>query len=316
MQNFVKFILKGVCVMSEKKYTTQEIQKVATQIRKQILGITLKTGGCYLAQACSSAEVVASLYTDIMNIGPSEAPWEAIPFPGVPGPDNMDYPKGSAYNGSITPENDRLFVSCCHYASVIYAALSAVERISPQWTEKFNVDGWNLEMIGAEHSPGFENTAGSLGQTVSIAAGTAHVRKMRGETGKNYVLMGDGEMQEGQTWECIQAASYYKLDNLVLVIDANGQQVEGAVEDQMNLEPLETRLEAFGAKAIVVDGHDVDAILAAAKTEHPDQPLALVCRTRGTTGVPVLEDRYPLLHFVRIKNDAERAAFQKTYDNM
>ena len=78
-------------------------------------------------------------------------------------------------------------------------------------------------------SPGFENTAGSLGQTISIAGGTAHARERRGDTGKCYVLLGDGELQEGQTWECIQAAGYYKLDNFIVVIDANDQQVEGRI---------------------------------------------------------------------------------------
>ena len=165
------------------RYTKAETQRIANSIRRQILGIALKTGGCYLAQACSSAEIIASLYTKVMNLGPSAGAWDAIPFPGVPGPDNMDYQHGSLYNGAPAPDKDRFFVSCCHYASVIYCALAATGRISPSALDKFNVDGWNMEMIGAEHSPGFENTAGSLGQTVSIAAGTAHARKMKGDTG-------------------------------------------------------------------------------------------------------------------------------------
>ena len=70
--------------MDKKIYSTEEVQSIANQIRKQILGIALKTGGCYLAQACSSAEIVASLYTNVMNLGPSEGLWEPIPFPGVP----------------------------------------------------------------------------------------------------------------------------------------------------------------------------------------------------------------------------------------
>ena len=168
----------------------------------------------------------------------------------------MDYQRGSAYHGLPAPDKDRFFVSGRHDASVIYCALAAVGRISPKALEKFNVDGWNMEMIGAEHSPGFENTAGSLGQTVSIAAGTAHARKMKGETGKVYCLMGDGELQEGQTWECVQTAGYYKLDNFVMVIDANGQQVEGAIEDQMTEEPLAARFESFGATCVTCDGHD------------------------------------------------------------
>ena len=90
--------------MSEKTYTKAETQTIANQIRKQILGIALKTGGCYLAQACSSAEIISSLYTQILNLGPSVGEWDAIPFPGVPGPDNMDYQRGSAYHGLPAPD--------------------------------------------------------------------------------------------------------------------------------------------------------------------------------------------------------------------
>lgn len=301
--------------MGERTYSTEETYKIANSIRKQILGIALRSGGCYLAQACSSAELVASMYTQILNLGPSEGLWDAIPFPGVPSKDNMNYPKGSAYHGAPAPDKDRFFVSCCHYASVIYCALVAIERLSPAALDKFNVDGWNMEMIGAEHSPGFENTAGSLGLTVSIAAGTAHARKRKGDTGLVYCMMGDGELQEGQLWECVQTAGFYKLDNFVMIIDANGQQVEGAIEDQMTEEPLLERFRAFGAEAVECNGHDVEAIKAACATPHKDKPLVVICRTRGTTGIPLLEKKWPFLHFVRIGAD-EKEAYQKIYDEL
>lgn len=293
----------------------EKIQKSANSIRKQILKITLERNGCYLAQACSSAEIVAALYMDIMNLGPSVGSWEPIPFPGVPGPDNMDYQRGSAYNGAPAPDKDRFFVSCCHYASVIYCALAAVERISPDCMDKFNVDGWNMEMIGAEHSPGFENTAGSLGQTISIAAGTAHARKMKGETGKVFCMLGDGELQEGQLWECMQTAGYYKLDNFIIVVDANEQQVEGAVEDQMSIQPITQRFTSFGAVCVSCNGHDIEALIEAANTEHKDKPLVIIAKTRGTTGIPPLEKRWPYLHFVGIGPD-ETEEFQKVYDSL
>lgn len=298
------------------KATVDEIQKTADSIRRQILKTALDKGGCYLAQACSSAELVASLYMEIMNLGPSAGEWEPIPFPGVPGPGNMNYQRGAAYHGVPAPDKDRFFVSCCHYASVIYCALAATGRISPDCMEKFNVDGWNMEMIGAEHSPGFENTAGSLGQTVSIAAGTAHARKMKGETGKVFCLLGDGELQEGQLWECIQSASYFKLDNFIVLVDANGQQVEGATDHQTNVEPMTDRFEAFGAVCVSCDGHDIQAVIdAASKTPHKDKPLVVIARTNGTTGIPPLQKRWPFLHFVRIKED-ERNEFIKIYEEL
>lgn len=298
-----------------KIYSIEESKKIANLIRKQILGISLNSGGCYLAQACSSAELISTLYTQILNLEPSIAKFEPIEFEGVPTPNNMNYQKGADYHGKVTPESDRFFVSCCHYASVIYSGLSAVGRLSPNWIEKFNVDGWNMEMIGAEHSPGFENTAGSLGQTVSIAGGTAHARKIKGETGKIYCMLGDGELQEGQLWECLQTASHYKLDNFIIVIDANGQQVEGAIEDQMTVEPLEMRFEAFGAKCITVDGHNIEEIIDAVNCEHTDKPLVVICKTRGTTGMTLLEKKWPLLHFVKI-DECDRAEFEKIYNEL
>lgn len=246
--------------------------------------------------------------------GPSVGSWEPIPFPGVPGPDNMDYQRGSSYNGAPAPDKDRFFVSCCHYASVIYAALAETGRISPDCMDKFNVDGWNMEMIGAEHSPGFENTAGSLGQTISIAGGTAHARKRRGDTGKCYVLLGDGELQEGQTWECIQAAGYYKLDNFIVVIDANDQQVEGRIEDQMTEEPLIDRFTSFGAVCVEANGHDIEDFCKACETPHEGKPLVVIARTHGWTGVKPLE-KPRSMHFIRIGAD-ERDEFQKIYDEM
>lgn len=301
--------------MPEKVYSKEEIQEVATRVRKNILRLTLERGGCYLGQACSSAEIFASLYTGILNLGPSLGCMDAIPFPGVPSPDNMDYPKGSLYHGAFQTDKDRFFVSPAHYASVVYCTLAETGRISHQAIEKFNVDGWNMEMIGAEHSPGFENTAGSLGQTISIACGTAHARKLKHETGRVFVLLSDGEIQEGQAWEAFQAASFYKLDNVVVFIDVNGQQLEGYTKDVMDIEPLAARLEAFGAKVMDVDGHDIQAMIDASKVEHEGKPLVVLCRTSAAHGIPLLEKRKPFLHFVRVGND-EMEDFKKFYDQM
>ena len=304
--------------MPDGKFTNEDIAKAANNVRKRILGLTIDRGGCYLAQACSSAEIVTTMYMNVLNLGPSLGNPDAQPFPGVPGPDNMDYPKGSLYNGydSKNPDysKDRFFVSCCHYASVIYCTLVEAGRMSERAIEKFNVDGWNMEMIGAEHSPGFENTAGSLGQTVSIAAGTAHAYKMKGHTGTIYCMLSDGELEEGQDYECFQAAAFYGLDNFVVVADINHQQLEGWTKDVMNIEPLADRFEAFGWKAVVVDGHDIEAIEKAAKTPHKGQPMVLLCQTEPDHGMPIISDQMPK-HFIRV-TDKTRDKFQEFYESM
>lgn len=300
--------------MAKHRYSNREIAVAATQIRKRILKFALERGGCYLTQACSSAEIVATLYMRILNIGPSIGNPEAQPFPGVPSPNNMDYPKGWFYNGEHAPERDRLFVSCCHYASVIYCALAATGRISESALDKFNVDGWNMEMIGAEHSPGFENTAGSLGQTVSTAAGVAHAYKLKNYAGRIFCILSDGELEEGQDWECFQTAAFYNLDNFIVIVDVNHQQLEGWTRDVMNIEPLEKRFEAFGWKALRINGHNINALTAASTTEHPDQPLVILCDTSPAQGIRTLDSIVPK-HFVTI-NEGNRSAFQAEYDRM
>lgn len=285
--------------MPDKKFSKEEIAQAATRVRKHILRLAIDRGGCYLTQACSSAEIVTSLYMNILNIGPSLGNPEAQPFPGVPGPDNMDYPKGALYNGEATPERDRLFVSCCHYASVIYCTLAECGRISQSAIDKFNVDGWNMEMIGAEHSPGFENTAGSLGQTVSIAAGTAHAYKLKGHKGRIFCMLSDGELQEGQDWECFEAASFFGLDNFIVYVDVNHQQLEGWTKDLMGLEPLEDRFRSFGWAVERINGHDLDELERVAQVPHPGKPLVVLCDTNPAQGIQPLESMVPK-HFVRI----------------
>ncbi len=301
--------------MSNQQYSDKEIQQAAQKVRKQVMKFTIERGGCYLGQACSSAEILACLYMRIMNLGESMGAKNAAPFPGVPGPDNMDYPKGSLYNGDFAPDTDRFFLSPAHYACVLYCTLEQCGRISHSAIEKFNVDGWNMEMIGAEHSPGFENSAGTLGQTLSIAAGTAHARKLKKEKGRVFVLLGDGELQEGQTWETFQAASFYGLDNLIVYIDANGHQVEGRTDTVMAMEPLADRFKAFGAAVVDIDGYDLKAMEKAAATEHVGKPLVVICRTSPTHGVPMLERREPFLHFVRFAGDEVEEA-KRFYETM
>ena len=291
--------------MGKKTYTNEEIQAAANAVRKQVLKFTIDRGGSYLGQACSAAETLTTLYMGVMQLGESEGNPDGIRFPGVPSATNMNYPRGSLYNGPTTGEYDRFFLSPAHYAGVLYATLAATGRLNWEAVERFNEDGWIFEMIGAEHSPGFETNAGSLAQTISVACGTAHARKIKGETGKIYCYMSDGELQEGQTWEAIQVASHYKLDNFTLVCDLNGQQIEGKTKDVMDIEPIKDRFEAFGAKAVEVDGHDIQAIKDAAATAHEGQPLVILCRTSPACGIPLMEKRQPFLHFIGFKNEEE-----------
>ena len=163
-----------------------ETRRVAQGIRRRVLEHTINSNGGYLSQACSSAEIFAALYTRMLKIGPSQAPLIPPSFSGVPGPKNLNPYTGYAYNGPKAPNLDRFFISPVQYALVLYATLVEVGRMAPEGLAMFNKDGSTVEMIGGEHSPGHEITAGSLGQALSQVVGISLARKMNGDTGRNW----------------------------------------------------------------------------------------------------------------------------------
>jgi len=289
----------------------KETQRVALGIRRRVLAHTLANNGGYLSQACSSAEILATLYTRVMHLGPSEAPLVARPFSGVPGPNNPHSFTGADYNGPRAPHFDRFIFSPVHYALVLYSALIEVGRLAENALDEFNRDGSTVELIGAEHSPGHEVTAGSLGQAISQAGGIALARKLRGETGRVWVFMSDGEFQEGQVWEAIAALAYHEIDGIGIYVDANGQCCDGAMDSVMNIEPLHDRLVAFGADVCLVDGHDVSALAAPATRPRVGKPLVVLANTDPCRGLGLLRARSPKLHYVRFKTAEEHRAYEQ-----
>ena len=286
----------------------QQTHEIAHAIRKRVFLHTMRHNGGYLSQACSAAEIVACLYQDLARLGPSIAPKIPAAFAGTPGKGNQNSFTGSGYHGEYHPEYDRLFISPAHYALIIYAALIEVGRMDEKALDHFNLDGGSVEMIGAEHSPGMEVTNGSLGQCLSIAAGVAFARKRKKDKGVVWVMMSDGELQEGQTWECFAAMHYHKLNNVKIIMDVNAQQCDGAMESVMSVGDPVARLQAFGATVCPVNGHDISAIQAAARTEHKTGPLVILAQTSPFQGMDYLEQRFPRLHYVRFTTSEEAVA--------
>jgi transketolase len=128
------------------------------------------------------------------------------------------------------------------------------------------------------------------------------------------VFLSDGELQEGQAWEAIAALRFHELDAVGIVVDANGQQCDGPIDAVMSVEPLAERLRAFGAAVCEVDGHDVAALCAAACAPHPGRPLVVLGRTDPCRGVELLRARAPKLHYLRLRNETERAQYQALLD--
>ncbi len=290
---------------------SDDVAKVAANIRRRVLRFTLRNNGGYLSQACSSAEILATLYLRSMRLGPSTAPPDPPRFVGVPGSEATSC-SGAGYNGASSPARDRFAFSPVHYALVLYSTLIEVGRLTPAaLDEHFNVDGSTVELIGAEHSPGHEVTAGSLGQALSQAAGIALGRRLKGEPGRVFVFMSDGEFEEGQTWEALAALVQHRIDNLAIVIDANGQQCDGKLATVGHIEPLADRLGAFGANVHEVDGHSPRAIDRALAGKKRGIPTIVIARTDPCHGLALLRARAPHLHYVRFTDGKERATFQQ-----
>jgi transketolase len=263
-----------------------------------------------LSQACSAAEILASLYIKIMHLAKVQTPIIPPLFAGVPGPHNPCAVTGAMFNGPQGPEYDRFILSPSQYALVLYALLIETGRMAPEGLEQFNKDGYTVEVIGAEHSPGMEVMTGSLGQGLSQAAGIAMARKLRKEPGKVWVFMSDGEWQSGQNWEALQAISFHKLDNIGIFVDINGQQCDGPMGDVMGIEPFMDRLTSFGANVYRVNGHDLDALVQPTLAPAiPGKSLVVLADTNPWQGLEILRQRYPKLHYVRFSNDDERSQY-------
>lgn len=288
----------------------QTTEDVAAGIRKRVFLHTMRNNGGYLSQACSAAESLAFLYNEALTLGEPTLPKVPLPFGGVPSATNPDAFTGAGYHGPFAPEFDRLVISPAHYALVIYSALIQVGRMDEHALDHFNVDGGSVEMIGAEHSPGMEVTTGSLAQGLSMAAGIAWARKRKGEPGKVWVYMSDGEFQEGQTWECLAAMAYHRIDNIRVIVDVNRQQCDGAMSSVLDLGDLAARVASFGVTCRSIDGHDLEAMRAAADSAEPGKPLIILANTSPYQGMEFLKKRFPRLHYVRFKSADERREMQ------
>jgi transketolase len=289
--------------------TTQE---VALGIRRRVFEHSIRNNGGYLSQACSAAEQLAWLYNEQLELGAATLPMVPKPFAGVPSPSNPGYHTGAGYNGPAKSNYDRLFIAPAHYALVAYATLIEVGRMAPEGLEMFNKDGSSVEMIGAEHSPGMEVHNGTLGIGFSTAAGLAWGRRAKQHSGKTWVFMSDGEVQEGQTWEAIQCAAHHGIDNLYAIMDVNRQQCDGAMDSVMAVGDIKAKMENFGAVVVSIDGHKLDEMRDAVKEPHKGRPLIILANTSPFRGMPILQRRFPRLHYVRFTSAQERAEMNQT----
>lgn len=279
--------------------TNKTTKEVAWEIRRIGMETCLRQGGGNLCQCFSTAEALAGIFNDVLNIPKLKAPLMAPKFTDIPGKDDQ-CPDGSVFYGEEGPDYDKFFFSPPHYSTALYCALVAADRLSEDAMKNdFDKDGEVLVQIGEITSPGYESMSGSLGQAISNAVGYAIMRKKKQESGRVFVYIGDGECESGQTWEAIQCMKHYKLNNMTVFVDMNGYQCDDTVEVVMNTASLAERFEAFGMRTYLVDGHD-EALIASLANQAPDpeRPTVILCDTNPWQGFEDLKSHEPRYHYI------------------
>ncbi|MBM7583404.1 transketolase [Caldicoprobacter guelmensis] len=231
------------------------LERKALQLRYYILEMIGVGKAGHLGGSSSCAEIVATLYFHWMNIDP---------------------------NNPYDPNRDRFLLSKGHAALVQYAALAELGYFPIEELKKVKTLGGMLQgHPDMKTTPGVEANTGSLGQGLSIALGMALGLRLDGRKSRVYVILGDGELAEGQVWEAAMAASHYKVDNLVAFVDKNGVQATGPVEERLNSNPLAPKWSAFGWHVIEIDGHSIKEILEALKEANniKGRPTVIIAHT-------------------------------------
>ncbi len=244
----------------------RELEIYAAQIRLGIIESTYNAKAGHPGGSLSAADVIAYLYGRQMKY-------------------DVNNPKD--------PNRDRFVLSKGHAAPALYSAL-AYKGFFPVEDLKTlrHIDSYLQGHPNMNTVPGIDMSTGSLGQGISAACGMAKGAKMLGQKDmKVYTLLGDGEIEEGQVWEAMMFAAQYGLDNLCVIIDVNGLQIDGACEDVMSAEPIDEKVRAFGFDCVVINGNDFDDLEKAFNAfENSTKPFAIVMKTVKGLGVSYMEN--------------------------
>ncbi|MDE7436720.1 MAG: transketolase [Lachnospiraceae bacterium] len=244
---------------------TKELQRMANEVRKSIITAVHGASSGHPGGSLSAADIFTYLYFEEMNIDPGD-------------PRNQD--------------RDRFVLSKGHTAPGLYSALAHRGYFPVE-------DLLTLRQLGSylqghpcmQETPGVDMSSGSLGQGISAAVGMALAAKMDGKDYRVYTLLGDGELQEGQVWEAAMFAGHRKLDNLTVIVDNNGLQIDGSVEEVCSPYPIDRKFRAFHFHVICIDGNDMEELRRAFEEARRTKgmPTAIICRTVKGKGVSFME---------------------------
>lgn len=245
----------------------RELQRIAYELRKMTLEMVRRANSGHIGGSFSLAEILSVLYFDWLHIDPAR-------------------PR--------MPERDRLILSKGHCSPALYAALAKRGYFPQEELSGFrSLDSRLSGHVEMNHIPGVDMSTGSLGQGLSVGVGMALSARAYGQDFRTYVILGDGELQEGQVWEAAMAAGNYRLDRLTAIVDRNRLQLDGGTEEIMPLEPLSDKFRAFHWHVVGVDGHEVgeleDALRAA--DEERARPTVMIADTVKGKGVSAFENQ-------------------------
>ena len=248
-------------------FDEMELMASAKSIRQNIVRMVSRNGQGYLQQGLGAADLFTYLYFAEASLDIHNPAWE---------------------------ERDRVFLSTAHNSALFHAVLAERGFFEHSRLETYTKDGSELEINVSERLGSVvEATCGSLGQALSVAVGVAQAAKRQNRTFRSYVILGDGELQEGQVWEAAMYAASNSLDNLCLIVDLNQLQVEGHTQEVMVMDPIDKKFQAFGWAVKNVDGHDFGALSAAFNQARSNRnvPTVILAHTIVGKGIPFLENQ-------------------------
>ncbi|MBI2859309.1 MAG: transketolase [Chloroflexi bacterium] len=250
----------------ERTLSIEELKAIARLLRRHIVTMLGKAGSGHPGGSLSCVEILTALYFKFLRHNPADPAWA---------------------------DRDRFILSKGHAAPALYATLAECSYFPVEELGTLRqLDSRLQGHADRNTTPGVEMTSGSLGQGLSFGIGCALAGRLDNRDYRTYVLLGDGECDEGQVWEAAMAAAHFKLENLVAIVDHNGLQIDGWNCDIMNIEPLDKKWAAFGWNVIEVDGHDFPQLIKAfeqTKLVH-GQPSVIIARTVKGKGVSFMEN--------------------------